>query len=142
MTWRYPTRGKSAAKYGNQKIVTPDGTFDSKKEWERFCELHILRRAGEIKDLDRQVPFLLVPAQREKIGVYKSGSRKGQPKEGRVIERAVTYVADFVYTVTKTGERIVEDVKGYRDPASAAYKVFTIKRKLMLWIYGIRVREV
>ena len=135
-------RWSSAPKYGNTKIVTSEGTFDSKKEFDRYCVLRILSRAGEIKDLDRQVTFPLIPAQREKIGVYKSGARKGQPKEGRVIERSVTYVADFVYTVTKTGERVVEDVKGYRDPASAAYKVFTIKRKLMLWIHGIKIQEV
>ncbi len=140
MAWRSYNRKQN--KLGNKKVVTPDGTFDSKREHERFCELHILLRRGLIKDLDRQVPFSLIPAIREKIGVYTRGEKKGQPKYGRVIEKGVTYVADFVYTDARTGERIVEDVKGYRDTSSATYKVFVIKRKLMLHIHSIRVREV
>ena len=136
------TYGKSRNKLGNKKVITPDGTFDSEREYKRFCELHILLRQGLIRDLDRQVEFALIPAVREKIGVWTRGEKKGQPKYGRVIERGVSYVADFVYTDTRTGERIVEDAKGFRDPSSATYKVFIIKRKLMLWLHGIQVKEV
>lgn len=35
---------------------------------------------------------------------------------------------------------IVEDVKGYKD--GGAYRIFSIKRKLMLYIHHIRVKEV
>ncbi len=140
MAWT--SYGQRRTKLGNKKVVTPDGTFDSKREHERFCELHILLRRGLIKDLDRQVPFPLIPTIREQIGVYTRGEKKGQPKYGKVIEHGVTYVADFVYTDTATGEKIVEDAKGFRDPHSSTYQVFVIKRKLMLWINGIRVKEV
>lgn len=40
------------------------------------------------------------------------------------------------------GKTVVEDVKGYRDPSSAAYAKFVIKRKLMLERYGIQIQEV
>ena len=129
-------------KLGNKKVSTPDGEFASKREYERFCELELLRRSGKITDLQTQVEFPLMPTIREQVGVYTKGENKGRPKYGRVIERGISYVADFVYVDAKTGEKIVEDVKGYRDTASASYKVFVIKRKLMLWLHGIHVKEV
>lgn len=140
MSWGASWRGRT--KLGNKKVVTEYGTFDSEREHKRFCELHILLRQGLIRDLDQQVPFPLIPTIREEIGVYARGPRKGQPKYGKVIEHGVTYVADFVYTDAATGERIVEDAKGFRDPHSSTYQVFVIKRKLMLHVHGIRVREV
>lgn len=95
--------------------------FDSKKELVRYCELKLLEKGGEITDLKRQVPFMLVPNQIE---------------DGRVVERAVKYIADFTYY--ENGQFVVEDVKS---PVTRtdAYK---IKRKLMLHIHGIRIREV
>lgn len=101
-------------KYGNIKTRTFDGIkHDSRKEANRWCELKLLQRAGEISDLKRQVKFELIPKQ-----------------EG---ERACTYVADFVYI--ENGKKVVEDVKGKRT------EVYKIKRKLMLWVHGIRIRE-
>ena len=48
------------------------------------------------------------------------------------MERKCTYVADFVY---QSGSKsIVEDYKGVQT------EVFKIKRKLMLWCYGIEVK--
>lgn len=131
-------------KYGNKKTRTSDGVLhDSRKEATRWCELRLLERAGEITDLDRQVEFLLIPEQRaEPTECYQRGEKKGQPKQGKLLELPVTYIADFVYTDAKTGERIVEDVKGYRDPASAGYAKFIIKRKLMLYIHHIRIKEI
>lgn len=124
-------------KYGNKKVVTDDGEiFDSKREAARYMTLTFLERVGAISDLKRQVPFELIPAQREKSReVYKKGPRKGQPKEGKVIEKAVTYIADFVYIDNKTGKKVVEDAKGVRTD------VYIIKRKLMLYIHGIKIRE-
>lgn len=124
-------------KYGAKKVIIDGITFASKKEGERYSELKLLERAGEISDLQLQVKFLLIPAQRE----LDSIGRRGGVKKGRTIEQECTYVADFVYT-DKSGNKVVEDVKGYRDPSSAAYAKFVIKRKLMLYRYGIRVREV
>lgn len=96
------------------------GGYDSKRESKRATELKILRMAGEIQCLREQVKYELVPAQRG--------------RDGKVIERAVSYVADFVYE--KGGKLIVEDVKGMRTP------VYIVKRKMMLFFHGIRVVEV
>ena len=99
------------------------------------AELLLLVRAGEITDLQCQVPFELIPAQREADTV---GARGGI-KQGKVIERAVTYVADFTYR-DKDGNLIVEDTKGYKE--GQAYAVFSIKRKLMLYVHHIQIKEV
>lgn len=109
-------------KYGAKKIVIGGETFDSRMEARRWRELMLLQRAGEISDLERQVKYILLPAQKD--------------ENGSVIERAVTYIADFVYHDERTGEIVVEDAKGMRT------KDYIIKRKLMLWVHGIRVREV
>ena len=103
-------------KYGAKKIRDPATgyVFDSKKEFVRWCELRIMERAGKISDLKRQVSYELIPKQ------------KG--------ERACTYVADFVY-IDENGETVVEDSKGVRTDA------YRIKRKLMLWVHHIKIKE-
>ena len=115
-------QGKS--KYHNRKSMRMiDGKpvqFDSVKEAGRWDELFLLQRAGKISDLKRQVRYRLIPEQRD--------------ARGRVIERPCDYYADFVYT--QDGRTVVEDAKGHR---TAEY---IIKRKLMLRVYGIRIREV
>ena len=123
---KYPRRSK----YGAKKINIDGETFDSKKEAKRWKELKLREDLGLISDLRRQVKYILVPAQREPDTV---GSRGGVHK-GRVIEREVAYYADFVYQ--QDGRTVVEDVKGMR---TETYKV---KRKLMLYVHGIRVTEV
>ena len=96
-------------------------TFDSKKEFQRYHELKMLEKAGLINDLKRQVPFQLIPSQAE---------------NGRVVERAVKYIADFTYY--ENGELVVEDVKA---PATRT-DVYKIKRKLMLYVHGVHIREI
>ena len=110
---------KSASKYGNKKWELAGQTFDSQREARRYQELRFMLRMGWITDLQRQVPYELIPSQK---------------RGGKVVERPVKYVADFVYT--QDGETVVEDAKGVRT------KEYIIKRKLMLYKYGIRVREV
>lgn len=96
--------------------------------------------AHEISELEVQKKYILIPAQREPSSeVYKRGPKKGQPKEGKVIEQECSYYADFDY-IEKDGTHVVEDVKGYKD--GQAYTVFKIKRKLMLYIHGIKIREI
>lgn len=120
-------------KYGNRKVKTEDGTFASVKEYRRHCELKLLQRAGQITDLQTQVPFELIPAQYETFERY--GKRGQRLKDGkRCIEQSVVYVADFVYN--ENGKQVVEDAKGKR---TADY---IIKRKLMLYRHNIRVKEV
>ncbi|MBO6093409.1 MAG: DUF1064 domain-containing protein [Oscillospiraceae bacterium] len=112
---------RRGSKYGNRKISTPDGTFDSEREYRRWRELQLLEMAGEIGALRRQVPFQLLPAQ------YDRGT-------GKLLERSVSYVADFVYQTD--GFTVVEDAKGFRTPE------YILKRKLMLYIHGLKVQEV
>ena len=139
-------RRKSNNKYNSTKFTRDGETFDSQAEFKRFRELTIMQEKGEIYDLKRQVEYELLPAYFESIPTgeyYKRGERKGMPKFKDVcIEQAVKYYADFVYTITATGETIVEDVKGYVDPMSAGYAKFVLKRKLMLHIHGIKVKEI
>lgn len=141
---RHPRGGafsSSKEKYKNKKVTVDGITFDSRKEANRYCELKMLERAGQITDLDLQKVFVLIPAQYEESGeFYTRGKNAGQPKRGKCLEQAVTYRADFYYK--ENGKEVVEDVKGYRDPASGAYARFIIKRKLMLYIHGIRIKEI
>lgn len=113
-------------KYHARKVVAQGQVYDSEKEYARYLELKLLEKAGEISQLERQVKYDLIPKQMD--------------EEGKMIERPTVYVADFQYRDNNTGEFIVEDVKGYR--RGQAYAVFSLKRKLMLWRYGIRIREV
>lgn len=118
------------SKYGNRKVVQNGIEFDSVKEARRYGELLLLMRAGEITDLQTQVKFVLVPAQYEPD---RTGKRGGVIK-GKLIERECAYVADFVYK--EKGFTVVEDTKGVRT------KEYIIKRKLMLYVHGIKIREV
>ena len=135
---------KNNTKLNNKSIVIDGIEFDSQKEGNRYCELKLLQRTGKISDLELQKKYELIPAQYEIVETgeyYKVGERKGQPKTKRVcIEQSVVYIADFVYR--QNGQVVVEDVKGYRDPASATYAKFVLKRKMMLWIHSIRIKEI
>lgn len=123
-------------KYGNKKCQYNGIVFDSRHEMQRYKELLLLQRAGKISDLELQKHFELIPAQYEiSTEVYKSGPRKGQPKPGKLIERAVEYIADFYYYDHMKGCVIVEDTKGMKT------KEYIIKRKLMLYKYGLKVLE-
>lgn len=131
-------RTKFYNKYGNKKITVAGETFDSKKEYKRYCELKLLERAKIISNLRRQVKYILIPAQYEKTTEkYTKGARKGELKQGKLIERECSYIADFVYKENDVD--VVEDTKGCKK--GGAYAVFTIKRKLMLYKYGIKIKE-
>ena len=124
-------------KCGNHKVFINGEQYASQKEANRYMELLLLQRAGKIRNLEKQVRFELIPTQREPDIIGK----RGGVHKGKLLEKGVDYIADFVY-IDSSGEKVVEDVKGYRDPSSAVYAKFVIKRKLMLWIHGIRIREV
>ena len=124
------------SKYYNVRTRALDGTvFDSYKEARRWDELLLLQKAGKITELRRQVEYELIPAQYE---TYERYGKKGQRlKDGvRLLEHKCVYRADFVYTDAETGENIVEDTKGVRTPD------YIIKRKLMLAVHSIRIKEV
>ena len=110
------------SKYGAQKTESDGIVFDSRHEAMRWRELTLLQVAGEIADLRRQVKYILVPAQ--------------AGEDGKIAERAVIYVADFVYRDAHSGDTVVEDAKGMRT------RDYIIKRKLMRYVHGIEIREV
>jgi hypothetical protein len=111
---------KNGQKYGNTKVVDRGIKFDSKAEHKRWVYLAMLEKAGEIKDLRMQVPFELIPAQVTPDGLKVRG---------------MSYVADFTY-LDKNGALIVEDPKGAETP------IWRIKKKLMLQVHGIWVKEI
>lgn len=113
--------GQKETKYHSQKITVSGRSFDSIKEANRYSELVLAQRSGEISELKCQVPFVLIPSQKD--------------QNGKTIEKPVKYIADFVY-VDKNGSTVVEDTKGVR---TADY---IIKRKLMLYIHKIKIKEI
>lgn len=119
-------RGSRRNKYGAKRI----GGHASKKEHYRSIQLRTMQRAGLIADLREQVSFDLIPPQYGDCGT----DLKGKPVRV-LLERPCKYIADFVYTDLRTGEIVVEDTKGVRTPE------YKIKRKLMLYIHGIRIKE-
>lgn len=95
-------------KYHNKKINSPDGTFDSKYEYEEWCRLKLLERSGVIRNLMRQVPYILIPTIRTTAGTLKQ----------------ISYYADFVYE--ENGIVCMVDTKGYETPE------FKIKKRLLI----------
>lgn len=114
-------RAAPASSKRNKYHARRVGRHASKKEHDRWGQLTLMQRAGIISQLREQVPYQLIPDQRDKAGT--------------VIEHGVRYIADFVY-IDGNGDVIVEDTKGFRTPE------YKIKRKLMLFIHGIRIKEV
>lgn len=120
-------------KYLNKKTEIDGIVFDSKKEAKYYLYLKQLQREGRISDLRMQVPYELIPP------VYKEETVHLKTKDKvvtRTIQRAVNYLADFVYKDTATGEEVVVDVKGLRT------KEYILKRKMMLAFNGIAIKEV
>lgn len=101
-------------KYRAKKTVVDGITFDSKREAARYKELRTLLRAGQIQDLRMQVKYPLV-VNGVKIGRYTS---------------------DFNYI--ENGAEVVEDVKS---PATKKARDYVLRKKLMLAIHGISIRE-
>jgi len=107
-------------KYGNVKATLDGINFDSEHERDRYAELKMLEKAGEIRELKLQPVFELIPAIRE---------------HGKTVQRAVTYKADFSYHRVD-GEYVVEDAKGLRTD------VYKLKKKMFRYKYGIEIQEV
>jgi hypothetical protein len=103
---------KKRSKYNNQKIEFDGHVFDSQKECNRYINLRALQTAGEIKDLQCQVEYIL---------------------------ETCSYIADFVYMDCKTRLVVVEDVKS---PATKKLRVYRLKKAMMLSQYKIEIKEV
>lgn len=119
-----------STKYNNKTTIVDGEVFDSKKEAARYRELLLLEKAGAISYLQRQVKFVLIPTQRE----ADTRGPRGGIRKGRTLEKECSYIADFVYY--ENGRMIVEDTKGFKT------KEYIIKRKLMLHVHGIQIKEI
>ncbi len=119
-------RGTKRAKYGNQKVHTEAGVFDSKAEYRRWQDLQVLERDRQIWNLHRQVRIAPIATGGEKVGYY---------------------VADFIYCTQPyqpwdaehrqfAEGAVVEDVKGHRT------QLYIWKRKHLKAQYGIEISEV
>ena len=106
-------------KYRNTKIIIDGIEFDSKKEGYRYKELKLLERAGLIKDLELQKEYIL----QDKFKINNKTVRK------------ISYIADFSYIAVKDNKLHVIDVKGFKTPE------YKLKRKLMLYMHNIRIKE-
>lgn len=95
---------------------------DSEKEARRLVELSLLNRAGKIQNVRTQVPYKLIPA-----AVRDDGTT----------EKSAKYIADFVYE--QDGKTVVEDVKS---EITRKKQEYVLKRKLMLFVYGLTIHEV
>lgn len=104
---------QSYSKYRAKKTVVDGIKFDSKREAERYCELNLLEKAKEIRNLELQPRFLL--------------QDKFKDRNGKT-HRKIEYVADFMY-IDKDDKKIVEDVKGMMTD------VYKLKKKLFLNLY-------
>lgn len=96
------------------------GWFDSDREAKRYQELALLEKAGEIRDLERQVPIDLMG--RDEPLKTPTGLN-------------MRYIADFRYFDKRSGVLVIEDAKGW------ATEVFKIK-KAVLAAMGVEVVEI
>ena len=115
------------SKYRSVKTMAVDGTLcDSKKEALRLNHLLLMERAGVIKDLQKQVKFVLIPKQ---------------VRGGKVVERECSYIADFVYWENRKDDLWVKVVEDVKSSATRKKESYIIKRKLMLWVNGIAIKD-
>ena len=116
-------KGSGYSKYRAKKcLCTHNHSHDSKKEAKRCDELHLLLLSGQIRDLELQKEYVLVPAL-----------KYSEPMKN---ERKVSYVADFVYFDNNLQKTVIEDCKGVRT------KEYIIKRKLAKQLYCGTSRDI
>jgi hypothetical protein len=119
-----------ADKYRSREVEIDGIIFDSKKEGNIYLELKACLERGEIERFERQKRYELIPAQWTEAMI--PGKKKPQR---RCVERAITYVADFV-VYYPDGEVVVLDPKGFKTD------VYRIKKKLLLMVHKIKIKEI
>lgn len=107
---------KTLNKYGAKRLRIDGITFDSKLEADRYQQLKLLERAGQIKSLEYHKKFIIIPK-----------SRYGDN---------VLYEADFFYF--ENGKPIVEDTKS-KATITSTYK---LKKRLLAETHGITIKEI
>ena len=106
-----------------EKVAVDGETYNCMNDYYIWCDLRQLEIDGKISELKKYVKYVLVPAQRD--------------EEGKLVEHEVSYIADFEYIMD--GKKIAEDTTHYARGAS--YQLFSIKRNLMLYKFGIKINE-
>lgn len=116
--------GMSGGKIPHQRIKVGDIEFDSMAEHDRYLELLVLQRSGQISNLECHPSYEILPAQ--------------QTPEGKRNFRPVVYTPDFRYK-RADGSEVVEEVKS---EYTRKEKDYIIRRKLILYTLGIYVEEI
>lgn len=124
-------RRRNTRKFANEPTVIDGHKFDSKREGKRYLDLKLLERAGEIANIELQPKFPL-ELQRMIDGRLTLVPIKIRSK-GYPNGRRCSYRADFRYQCRRTGQQIVEDVKGYDDDRAR------FKRAVVECIYEIEI---
>ncbi len=101
------------SKYGNKKTEVNGIVFHSVKEANYYKKLLLMQKAGIVGLIEMQVPYELNPG-----GTH-----------------SLKYISDFEYIETKTGKKIVADVKGFRT------REYLKKRRLMKTVHNIEILE-
>lgn len=101
-------------KFNAKRVQYRGMNFDSKGEFNRYLFLKSCEERGEIKNLQRQVPYKMTV-------------------NGALI---CTYKADHVYTLP-CGKEVIEDFKGM-----PPQPIFKLKMKLLKALHKIEVRIV
>ena len=128
------------SKFGNKITYVGDIRFDSKSEANYYLMLLERQRRGDISDLRRQVSYELMPKITEEKQEVKHLKTKDKIVRKQVtIQKAVNYIADFVYVDNKTGLEHIVDVKGKTAPLT---KEFQLKQKMMRYLLGKTVQIV
>lgn len=121
-------------KYGNTKVEYNGIKFDSKREMQRYLVLKDAESKGLIYCLTLQPKFELIPAVRE---TYIKHLKTKDKECERTLQLAITYTADFSYYFGK--EYVVEDCKISK---SLQPKEYVLKKKMMLALKGIKIKEI
>ena len=126
LRWKSAPGHVGRHKYGAKRTEVDGISFDSQREARHYLELKTRERFRDIRDLELQ-PRYKIEINGEPLKIRSRGFPGG---------RTVTYVADFRYVVTATGETVVEDIKGLDTP------VARLKRALVEHLYGIRIEVI
>lgn len=121
------------SKYHN-KVTYVDGIkFDSQRESEYYVIFREAQKRGEIVNLRMQVKYELIPA------IYETYVKHLKTKDKiaqRCVQKAVNYLADFVYEDSDTGIQHVVDIKGGQ---ATATKDFKLKQKMLRYFHNINI---
>jgi|GEM_PF-867795 len=122
-------------KYFSKKVRNQYGEFDSETEFNRYLYLKHLEDVGEIRDLQRQVRFEIIPKLVKNVEVQLKTKVKIVQK---VEEKAAHYTCDFTY-IEKGGKYIIEEQKSQ---GTVLARDYPLRKKLIKQIIHKHNEEV